>query len=58
MVYGEENVEDSALISSANALNDLTARIPQRVDQEQIHSLLFGETLSWQAIIYDLINTE
>lgn len=30
----------------------------QKVGQEQIHGLLFGETLSWQAIIYDLINTE
>lgn len=29
-----------------------------KVGQEQIHSLLFGEKLSWQAIIYDLINTE
>ena len=30
----------------------------KRVGQEQIHGLLFGEQLSWQAIIYDLINTE
>lgn len=30
----------------------------ERVGQEQIHDLLFGERLSWQAIIYDLINTE
>src|SRR3990167_9136813 len=30
----------------------------QKVGQEQIHKLLFGEQLSWQAIIYDLINTE
>ena len=29
-----------------------------KVSQEQIHELLFGEKLSWQAIIYDLINTE
>jgi segregation and condensation protein A len=29
-----------------------------KVGQEQIHDLLFGEKLSWQAIIYDLINTE
>ena len=28
------------------------------VSQEQIHGLLFGDKLSWQAIIYDLINTE
>jgi len=30
----------------------------QKVGQEQIHGLLFGERLSWKAIIYDLINTE
>ena len=29
-----------------------------RVGQEQIQSLLFGDKLSWQSIIYDLINTE
>ncbi len=30
----------------------------QKVGQEQIHGLLFGDQLSWQAIIYELINTE
>ncbi len=30
----------------------------ERIGQEQIHTLLFEDTLSWQAIIYDLINTE
>ena len=30
----------------------------ERVGQEQIHDLLFDDRLSWQAIIYDLINTE
>jgi segregation and condensation protein A len=29
-----------------------------KVGQDQIHDLLFSEKLSWQAIIYDLINTE
>lgn len=29
-----------------------------KIGQEQIHGLLFGDKLSWQAIIYDLINTE
>ncbi|MEK6801010.1 MAG: segregation/condensation protein A [Nanoarchaeota archaeon] len=29
-----------------------------RVGQEEIQGLLFGEQLSWQAIIYDLINTD
>ncbi len=28
------------------------------VEQEQIHDLLFSDKLSWQAIIYDLVNTE
>lgn len=30
----------------------------EKIDQEQIHGLLFGDKLSWQSIIYDLINTE
>ena len=30
----------------------------EKVGQEQIHGLLFGNKLSWQSIIYDLINTE
>lgn len=30
----------------------------QKVSQEQIHDLLMSDKLSWQAIIYDLINTE
>lgn len=30
----------------------------QMVGQQQIQDLLFGDKLSWQAIIYDLINTE
>lgn len=30
----------------------------EKVGQEQIHGLLFGDKLSWQAIIYDLINSE
>lgn len=29
-----------------------------KVGQEQIHGLLFGDQLSWQSIILDLINTE
>jgi len=29
-----------------------------KVGQEQIHGLLFSDKLSWQSIIYDLINTE
>ena len=33
-------------------------QMTQQVGQEQIHSLLFGDKVSWQAIIYDLVNTE
>ena len=32
--------------------------VKERVGQEQIHDLLFDNRLSWQAIIYDLINSE
>ncbi|MDP3882006.1 MAG: segregation/condensation protein A [Nanoarchaeota archaeon] len=41
-----------------NILNSEAINPAQRVGQEQIHDLLFGDKLSWQAIIYDLINTE
>lgn len=30
----------------------------EKIGQEHIHKLLFSEQLSWQAIIYELINTE
>lgn len=30
----------------------------EKVGQEQIQDLLFGEKLSWQAIMYDLVNTQ
>lgn len=30
----------------------------EKIKQEHIHELLFSEELSWQAILYDLINTE
>lgn len=32
--------------------------VKNKVGQEQIHGLLFSDKLSWQSIIYDLINTE
>ncbi len=37
------------------------SNFPKKIDkigQEQIHDLLFDDRLSWQAIIYDLINSE
>jgi segregation and condensation protein A len=30
----------------------------EKIGQEQVHDLLFGDKLGWQSIIYDLINTE
>src|SRR3989344_6141517 len=36
----------------------LGENVSQKVGQEQIHDLLMSDKLSWQAIIYDLINTE
>lgn len=37
---------------------NMPTNTPGTVGQDQIHGLLFGDKLSWQAIIYDLINTE
>lgn len=39
-------------------LTSIAPSITQKVGQEQIHDLLMSDKLSWQAIIYDLINTE
>jgi segregation and condensation protein A len=41
-----------------NSLVSNFQKNPEKVSQEQIHDLLFNDKLSWQAIIYDLINTE
>lgn len=35
-----------------------TSGAVSKVGQEQIQDLLFGEKLSWQAIMYDLVNTQ
>lgn len=37
---------------------ELSRKVVNKVSQEQVHGLLFGDRLSWQTIIYDLINTE
>ena len=37
---------------------DKEVKYQNNVKQEQIHDLLFSKELSWQEIIYDLINTE
>lgn len=43
---------------SSAADNSGEQRKTEKVGQEQIHELLFGEQLSWQSIIYDLVNSE
>lgn len=39
-------------------ITNVANTMPERVGQEQVHDLLFNDSLSWQAIIYDLINSE
>ncbi len=50
---GVENKAESDVKSISNS-----PTFKERVKQEQIHDLLFDDRLSWQAIIYDLINSE
>jgi len=52
----KEEANDEA--ENEGILNSGIEKQPIRVGQEQIHDLLFSDRLSWQAIIYDLINTE
>jgi segregation and condensation protein A len=49
--------EDEESISDGENIQKKQVNAP-KVGQEQIQGLLFGDKLSWQAIIYDLINTE
>lgn len=51
----------STLDSLSNVVNTeikLVEKVKDKVGQEQIHGILFKETLSWREIIYDLINSE
>lgn len=48
-----EEVRDN-IIGNVKEVKELK----ERVGQEQIHDLLFDNRLSWQTIIYDLINSE
>ena len=41
-----------------NSISEITPKQNSKVGQDQIHELIFSNKLSWQAIIYDLINTE
>ena len=45
-------------LSDEEDLNFVNASSGGDVGQEQIQDLLFSDKLSWQSIIYDLINTE
>ena len=46
-------------MASMQAFAEVSGRArADKVGQEQIHDLLFDDRLSWQAIIYDLINSE
>lgn len=52
---------DGEIVESNNFNNEnikSDVKTNNKVGQEQIHSLLFGEKLTWHEIIYDLINTE
>lgn len=66
-----ESAKDNDISSEANEANvamqelspptaeePIIKKVINKVSQEQIHSLLFSDALSWQSIIYDLINTE
>ncbi|MEK6881442.1 MAG: segregation/condensation protein A [Nanoarchaeota archaeon] len=51
-VYIEKSMF-SEIVSKGDKVKQIS-----KVSQEQVHDLLFGQELSWHAIIYDLINTE
>lgn len=51
----EEEVSEDPKINDESLANQSNKK---SVGQEQIHDLLFGEKLSWQSLIYDLINSE
>src|SRR3989344_2466565 len=53
----EKIIENSENIASDGNIKDIKAK-NEKVGQEQIHNLLFGDKLAWHEIIYDLINTE
>src|SRR3989344_3109436 len=44
--------------SESSKTEQIIVQKKDKVGQEQIHGLLFGDQLSWQAIILDLINSE
>jgi len=52
------NMEVNGLNGMGEVNDTSTQIVKDKVGQEQIHSLLFSDKLSWQSIIYDLINTD
>lgn len=58
-VEEEEDIQSSSNdLGNLNKSEDSAKKSVIKVGQAQIEDLLFGEQLSWQTIIYDLINTE
>ena len=50
---------DDDFLSSMASFSEVSGPVRiEKVGQQQIHDLLFDDRLSWQAIIYDLINSE
>lgn len=58
--YDEKEIDSSKTVvnTGLQKVGRNRAALQSKIGQEQIHGLLFGQQLSWQAIIYDLINTE
>ncbi len=53
----DENLHEE-LIENNQINQNFKGKNSEKIGQEQVHNLLFSNKLSWQAIIYDLINTE
>src|SRR3989344_485656 len=53
----DENSQED-FIENNQIKTEFKGKNSENIGQEQVQDLLFSEKLSWQAIIYDLINTE
>ena len=49
---------ESEIFNGTESPTPIQNKQNNKVGQDQIHELIFSNKLSWQAIIYDLINTE
>ncbi|MEK6890214.1 MAG: segregation/condensation protein A [Nanoarchaeota archaeon] len=54
----DEGLDIGVMDGIVDEMPEVEKKPVQKVQQEQIHTLLFGDQLSWQSIIYDLINSE